>query len=76
MGKERKALLAPWGGSNAGRSLHHPFPSLLVKGEDAAAPVQSGLTPQCSWALPYHSCISPGRVLLLDEGSPSTASFE
>lgn len=32
------------------------FPGLLVKGEDAAAPVEGGLTPQCSWALPYHSC--------------------
>ena len=76
MGREREALLAPWGGSGAGRSLRHPFPSPLVKDKDAVALGLGGLAPGAAGlCLPTAAwCISPGHVLLLGEGSPFTAS--
>lgn len=48
MGKEGKPSWPHGVAALQGDPFITPFPSLLVKGEDAAAPVQGGLTPQCS----------------------------
>lgn len=70
--------LSPPDGSGAGRSVCQPFPSPLVKDGDAVAPVLGGLAPGAAGLCLTTAawCISPGRVLLLGEGSLSTASSE